>query len=279
MAKKKGLCHNYDGCDLAENHVVQEIDETNFICEECGKELFPEEGDSNGTTKTGPSKGVKLAILAGAVVVAAGAGFGIWKGISGSDEETSQEPPTEPQATHSVAIQAIEVGADWTLETTNLAVLKDGDTIWIAAKEGVKKEVAEAGVTPTLTLQDSTAVSMMVPETVKEVAAVKVTADAGKLSANYVVAVRKAATVEKESDNQPTTTGDQTPPKKGGLYNVSYASFDGTTLTFKKAHVIPGTSRIAQPGDKVSGVWKNGEVNSVRWYHANGDPSEVLTHE
>ncbi len=59
----------------------------------------------------------------------------------------------------------------------------------------------------------------------------------------------------------------------------SFASFDGTTMVFKTAHVIPGTSEMAEPGDKVVGVWDNGEVNSVRWYHADGRPSEVLTHE
>lgn len=59
----------------------------------------------------------------------------------------------------------------------------------------------------------------------------------------------------------------------------SYASFDGSTMTFKKAHRIPGTSRVAQPGDKVQGKWVDGEVNLVRWYHADGSPSETLTHE
>ena len=59
----------------------------------------------------------------------------------------------------------------------------------------------------------------------------------------------------------------------------SYASFDGTTMGFKKAHRIPGTSRVAQPGDKVQGKWVDGEVNLVRWYHADGSQSETLTHE
>lgn len=60
---------------------------------------------------------------------------------------------------------------------------------------------------------------------------------------------------------------------------ASYATFDGTTMTFTRTHTIPGTSRVAKPGDRVQGVWKNGEVNSVRWYHADGSPSEHLTHE
>lgn len=59
----------------------------------------------------------------------------------------------------------------------------------------------------------------------------------------------------------------------------SFASFDGTTMVFKQRHTIPGTSQVAEPGDRVTGVWENGEVNSVRWYHADGTASEVLTHE
>lgn len=56
----------------------------------------------------------------------------------------------------------------------------------------------------------------------------------------------------------------------------SYATFDGTTMTFKKRHVIPGTDKVASPGDKVTGKWVNGEVNLVRWYHDG--TSEPLTH-
>lgn len=70
--------------------------------------------------------------------------------------------------------------------------------------------------------------------------------------------------------------GPKTPKPKSWS---SYASFDGTTMTFKKAHRIPGTSRVAQPGDKVQGKWVDGEVNLVRWYHADGSQSETLTHE
>ncbi len=68
--------------------------------------------------------------------------------------------------------------------------------------------------------------------------------------------------------------------KPAGPKRYSFATFDGTTMVFKTSHVIPGTSEVAEPGDKVTGVWDaNGEVNSVRWYHADGTASEVLTHE
>lgn len=41
MALKKGLCHNYGECDLADSKELQEKDSTEFVCEECGKPLYP----------------------------------------------------------------------------------------------------------------------------------------------------------------------------------------------------------------------------------------------
>lgn len=104
----------------------------------------------------------------------------------------------------------------------------------------------------------------------------------------------KEETPGKESEGNNTDNKGNDTEVKGGKANgdkgtskpvpkknwwSSYASFDGTTLTFKKAHRIPGTSQTAQPGDKVSGKWVDGEVNMVRWYHADGSPSETLTHD
>ena len=63
----------------------------------------------------------------------------------------------------------------------------------------------------------------------------------------------------------------------GGEPWANYATFDGTTMTFTKRHIIPGTNQTANPGDKVTGKWVNGEVNLVRWYHDG--TSETLTHK
>ena len=40
MAKIKGVCHNYEGCDMASEKVVQEVEKSNFVCQECGKPLY-----------------------------------------------------------------------------------------------------------------------------------------------------------------------------------------------------------------------------------------------
>lgn len=91
--------------------------------------------------------------------------------------------------------------------------------------------------------------------------------------ASYIIALKKKTFEKPEPPTPPPY------PVNPDLYKVSYATFDGSTLTFKKAHVIPGTSKMAQPGDQVTGVWKDNEVNSVRWYHADGTQSEPLSHD
>ena len=49
MALVKGVCKNFGECDLADNKEVQEVDKTNFVCEECGKPLHPIDGGVTGT--------------------------------------------------------------------------------------------------------------------------------------------------------------------------------------------------------------------------------------
>lgn len=280
MAKKKGVCHNYDDCELAEMRAVQEVDEFEFRCTECGKELTPVDGDDGDPNKKKRLK--KIAIVSCAVVAVGAAGAGIWFALPGDEE-----PVLEPAVEHNTRVAAVNVDANWAVANAPLDSLKDGDTIWVKANENIDKAVQEAGVQPEVVLNDSTSVAVVTPEVVTDVANIQVKTADGQQSATYVLALVKK-TFEKEDpdsvrvedpqpDPQPVTKPKPLP--NGGLYRVSYATFDGRTLKFKVAHVIPGTSRVAQPGDKVTGEWKDNEVNFVRWYHADGTPSEPLNHD
>jgi ssDNA-binding Zn-finger/Zn-ribbon topoisomerase 1 len=77
MAKIKGICKNYDECDLAAGKEVQEAEKTAFVCTECGKPLYllKEDSGDNG------SGWKKWAVIA-AVVIVAGGGiyFGLFHG-------------------------------------------------------------------------------------------------------------------------------------------------------------------------------------------------------
>lgn len=273
MAKKKGVCHNYDDCELAEMRAVQEVDEFEFRCTECGKELTPVDGDDGDPNK---KKRLKMIAIASCAAVAVGAaGAGIWFAMPG-DEEAVQEPAVE----HNTRVAAVNVDANWAVDNdAPLDSLKDGDTIWVKANENIDEAVQEAGVQPEVVLDDSTSVAVVTPEVVTDVANIQVKTADGQQSATYVLALVKK-TFGKEDPDSVRVKGPQPGPRPNeALYHVSYATFDGRTLKFKVAHVIPGTSRVAQPGDEVTGEWKDNEVNFVRWYHADGTPSEPLNHD
>ena len=71
MAKIKGVCHNYDGCDKAAEKIVQEAEKSNFVCEECGKPLYP---IKKGPKPAGDGKRIAtlIAIFGGAALVIGG---------------------------------------------------------------------------------------------------------------------------------------------------------------------------------------------------------------
>lgn len=273
MAKKKGICHNYDDCELAEMRAVQEVDEFEFRCTECGKELTPVDGDEGDPNK---KKRLKMIAIASCAAVAVGAaGAGIWFALPGDEE-----PVLEPAVEHNTQVAAVNVDANWAVDNAPLDSLKDGDTIWVKANENIDEAVQEAGVQPEVVLDDSTSVAVVTPEVVTDVANIQVKTADGQQSATYVLAlVKKTFPSDSAGVEKPQPVPQPKPRPNDALYRVSYATFDGQTLKFKVAHVIPGTSRVAQPGDEVSGYWRDNEVNSVRWYHADGTPSEPLNHD
>lgn len=91
MALVKGICKNYGECDLADNKEVQEVDKTNFVCEECGKPLHSLEGGKNGGVKVKPglNKALIGIICAIAICLLAGAGIGAYFLFGKADTPTA----------------------------------------------------------------------------------------------------------------------------------------------------------------------------------------------
>ncbi len=90
MAKIKGVCHNYDGCDKAAEKIVQEAEKSNFVCEECGKPLYP---IKKGPKPAGDGKRIAtlIAIFGGAASVIGGIVYGIVFGVQKSRENAEAE--------------------------------------------------------------------------------------------------------------------------------------------------------------------------------------------
>lgn len=110
MALKKGVCKNFDNCSLADNNEIQEVDSTEFKCQECGKDLHELEGKTKGPA--GGNKKLPL-IIAAAVVVLGGGGAGAYFGLSKKDKA-----PVEDTAIEAVEAPAPEKTAEAKATTT-----------------------------------------------------------------------------------------------------------------------------------------------------------------
>ena len=97
MAKIKGVCHNYEGCDMASEKVVQEVEKSNFVCQECGKPLYPVKPQPQPWWKKHQRE---LTLGAGVLII----GGGITGGILafGGDKEEPAKEQTQPVDTTKV---------------------------------------------------------------------------------------------------------------------------------------------------------------------------------
>lgn len=278
--ERKAICKNVGVCSLANKVQVIIDDDAELICPECGEELELVKEDTIPTAEDDEKKRKRkrIAAICGGVVVLAGIGAG---GYFMMSDKKTPPPPVE----HSVKISKIDAGEGWVVKSTELSKVSEKDTIWIVADDNMAKEVADKGATLAITLEDSTSTITPANLVLTKDTVVTVTSADGKLSKKYIIALKKKAAEQENpvatggGDTQIGDPGPKVPPTPGPKPWASYATFDGTTMQFKKAHVIPGTNEMAQPGDRVTGVWVDGEVNSVRWFHADGTPSEHLTHK
>ncbi|MDY4663994.1 MAG: hypothetical protein SPC28_07320 [Alloprevotella sp.] len=92
MAKIKGVCHNYEGCDMASEKVVQEVEKSNFVCQECGKPLYPVKQQTQPWWKKHQRE---LTLGAGVLIIGGGITGGILA-FSGDKEEPAKEPAEVP---------------------------------------------------------------------------------------------------------------------------------------------------------------------------------------
>ena len=100
MAKKKGICRNFDNCDLADNHEIQEVESTEFFCEECGKPLYEVTSGKGGG---GKKKLKTLPMIIGGVVVLLAIGAAV---IFGGGKKSSKTLDSTEKA--SISVQQAE---------------------------------------------------------------------------------------------------------------------------------------------------------------------------
>lgn len=280
MAIKKGKCTNFNECDLADNHEVQEVDSANFICEECKQPL------SEVQIKEGPNSGLIKKVLIGLVGlgVIGGGAYAFLGGGSDASEAVSAERISLSKSTGtlvigdrdtlSVAISPEESSPTlfWASSNTDVLTVENGVVTAVGegtASVGVRvqenKEI-KAFCKYTITAKsESVAESSEIQETVKKSNESKKTIEP------------KQTTPARDVDNVTDMTvanGKYSGPVKNGKPH----GFGGR-LVFTRTAVINNSDikkRTASPGEYIQGQFVNGVFTIGKHYDANGNLIESL---
>ena len=101
---KKGICRNIDGCSLAENKEVQEVDSENFVCKECGRPLSEFSNKKAGLNPQQKKKIKLIVILIVALLVIAGIVIAI---VAISSNAAEKEALEQEQAREQARLDSI----------------------------------------------------------------------------------------------------------------------------------------------------------------------------
>ena len=250
MPKKTGVCINIGGkCSKALNRELQTVEATNFVCEECGKDLK----EKSKKNPTGPN--VKLiAIIVCAVLLIVG---GVIAALN-MQEEPTVAPPTPVPA---VFVNNTETTVTVTYEIDNVEYSAN-----IPSKSDCKIEPIEEKTAQIYT--------QIKPEEKNFLINGNNNYTATTLRDGEVYTI----TMEPEAVIEPTQ--EATEP-----YTYEGATQDGKphgngTMTFNTKYVVPGSKGniVAQPGEYAQGKWVNGEVNLVTLYQKDGN-RVIITHK
>lgn len=241
---------------------IQEADESNFVCEECGKPLDPvktsEAGKKNGVNVDPPRIDLKkIAVVGATVLVLGGLGFGAYK-FFGSDTPEAPQPPTPPGIV-SVSVTPAET-TDTVGKTVTLTAVTNpvgSAVVWSSSDEktatvdgnGLVKLVKAGEVDITCVLNDS----------VKAI--------------SHITSVDKPktgpATIDVGFGRYTGPTANGQPDGYGGTVTVTRPTYldllDGETLTIS-------------PGDKIVNCkFRHGKLIQGYLKRTNGEGRDFIT--
>jgi hypothetical protein len=258
MALVKGICKNFSECDLADEKVVQEVDKTNFICEECGKPLYPVDGGGGGSHGPGgdPPKpiwkliGISVAIL----VVLAGLGYGVY---SFTGDSTQKTPKVQNDTDQNDTILAESI----TLESSAITL-----------KEGEDAKLVYS------IIPDSCNEKIDIVSSNPEIASVENGVIKGIKAGSAQIVIKASKSGTSATVDVTVNKGGTNPPPPPPLPNVPWGKYEGPanglggTITVTKSYSLDlhddGEPLQLSPGDEIQQTkFTNGELRAGVWVH------------
>lgn len=305
MAKIKGICKNYEECDLADEKVIQEAEKSNYICEECGKPLYAvDTPKKNGIG--GKVNGKLIGIIAAAVLLLGGLGYGIYSLFGGKPEPTAiklnftnltMTVGEQKQLTASLLPEKADQKVTFIYKAQKDRAYKDG-------KE--KTKIVEAdNSTGMLTAMrpGNTKAQVVCKEWPKLVAVCNITVlpkpqsvpSDGQGESLQTNTVKKTPEGDEKVDKGKgggEKTGVNTPPTsqpthENGTVKLSYGIYTGRLskdgkpngtgkLKFTQSYRL-NSEYMAQPGESIEGIFENGIPKIVTYYKKDGSPIKIKT--
>ena len=273
MALVKGICKNFGECDLADNREVQEVEKTNFVCEECGKPLHPIDGGGSSGKDGGKGPNKKLIGIIAAAVLGAGVIGGVLYLILGNDEIT--KPNIELTLNHTD--KTLKVGEKDTLVATITPADTKATFIWQASKKSNAVDVSEGIVTAKEEGESKVQIKVIVGnDTLKAICTYKV-----EKADSEIIPEPDTAHVVIDSVTKAGGQKVNTSPNKLSPINPSYGKYTGDRntagipngfgeVTFTKRKLVSGDT-YAEPGYKIRNArFINGKLQSGTLYDTDG---------
>jgi ssDNA-binding Zn-finger/Zn-ribbon topoisomerase 1 len=299
MAKIKGICKNFEECDLADEKVIQEAEKSNYICEECGKPLYAvDTPKKNGIG--GKVNGKLIGIIAAAVLLLGGIGFGIYSLFGGKPEPTAiklnftnltMTVGEQKQLTASLLPEDVERKVTFVYTAWKDDAYKEG-------KEKTKIVNANNSSGMLMAMRPgSTKVKVMCKEWPKLEAFCNITVlpkpqtneSDGQGESLQTDTVKKTPEGNDKVDKKTggTTSPKPNPTHENGTVKLSYGIYTGRLskdgkpngtgkLKFTQSYRL-NSEYMAQPGESIEGIFENGIPKIVTYYKKDGSPIKIKT--
>lgn len=259
MAKKQGICKNLDGgCSLAENKIVQEVESTQFVCEECGAELYelPNKGSKK---KSGGKKKTLIPIIAAAVVILLCVGAFLLFGGKDKGTDKVQEPVDTTVAVASVSVDPEEISVKVSEETdVTASVLPENATdksvVWESTDEAVATVDENGHIVA------------------KKAGKTEITATAGGVSAICAVTVEAKPQTTTGGNTYKFAWGVYEGPMKNGVPHGIQGEVKVTDYYSIDLKKTPAQFEQVKPGDKIVNCkFENGRLVYGMLKRTNGE--------